>query len=218
MQARNLVETIVNIIYIATVWIGAYLLITTKASYIAYFLGIAFFVLGSGDVFHIGFRVLINYSPKAVKTGDMVTSFTFTFYYMFLVEVWRIHTGEPMQPWQYLCYALLLLRIFFMLLPQNKFAMDKIDHLSGEAYTFAVLRNVLLAIPALITASHFVTYAGTSADLLLLHSLGNSVILAFVFYLPVILFAHRVPALGMLMLPTTFMYMLMVYQVYNHVK
>ena len=163
-------------------------------------------ILGCGDAFHLVPRVL-NYFIESDFTawlgfGKLVTSITMTFFYML---IFFLHTKlftweEGKKKSMAICLWLLTAcRIFICFLPGNHW-------LTGEgSVLWGCLRNIpFIAIGLLIV----IIYFKTRRENPLFKRMWLYVSLSFLFYIPVAVFASLLPLLGMLMLPKTVCYML----------
>lgn len=100
----------------------------------------------------------------------------------------------------YLMWALTAVRIALCLMPQNRWTAPDAPLLWG------LLRNVPFAAMGAMTVALWLRSG--RGDRVLKH-LWLAVLLSFLFYFPVVLFADALPIIGMLMLPKTCMYIWM---------
>lgn len=174
-------------------------------------MGAAALILGLGDAFHLVPRVL-NYFiaadfTAALGIGKLVTSITMTAFYVLLYYVWLDFFGKPEDRRATVAvWALALVRVALCLFPQNLWLENGSDMLWG------VLRNVpFVALGALIVALY---YRERGASHRLRH-IWLYTVLSFLFYIPVAVAAGIAPMLGMLMLPKTVCYVLMICAFYG---
>ena len=210
---RAYMETGFYLIYLVTTIVFAVLLILSSKKHKAFLiLGIAFIFLVGGDFFHLLPRAIglftktLDHPSKDLAydlgTGKLVTSVTMAIFYVLLY--WFIYalTGKKRNHLiDVAVVALFLLRIFFCAFPQNGWATNSYD------FTWAFLRNipfVALGIIVIIISLEKLKNHKYLSKLWLLISLS------FLFYLPVVFFASANSWVGMLMLPKTICYMLMV--------
>ena len=169
-------------------------------------MGIAALVLGCGDAFHLIPRVL-NYFTDADMTvylgiGKLITSVTMTAFYYLLYYVWLGYYNEKedksVTEW---IKCMSVIRVALCLFPQNGWLQNSSDVIWGT------IRNVPFVILGAIICYLF--FQKRSADksfrLMWLY-----ILLSFAFYIPVAVGAGLVPMLGMLMLPKTVCYILMI--------
>lgn len=169
-------------------------------------MGIAALVLGVGDAFHLVPRVLAYYMAgdltAALGLGKLITSLTMTVFYVLLYYIYLERTGKTVHRGvSALVWAAAALRAVLCLLPQNGWFSG------GGSVLWGALRNLpFLALGVFI----ILLYAGLRRSGSPLGRVWLYVALSFAFYLPVAVFAPLLPALGMLMLPKTVCYVLIV--------
>jgi len=169
-------------------------------------MGLAALILGCGDAFHLVPRVL-NYFIEtdftaALGIGKLVTSITMTVFYVLLYYVWLGYYQEKESRGLTIgVWALALVRCALCLFPQNGWLENSSD------VTWGIIRNVpFVALGALICVMYFrQRNAERTCRFVWLY-----VLLSFLFYIPVAVGASLVPMLGMLMLPKTVCYILLI--------
>ena len=170
------------------------------------YMGVAALVLGCGDAFHLVPRVL-NYFTDADLTaalgiGKLVTSVTMTVFYVLLYDVWAGYYGEEKdRKLLLLIRCLAAVRILLCLFPQNGWLQN-----SGDM-TWGIIRNVPFVILGAVICVLF--YRKRTAYPVF-RPQWLYILLSFAFYIPVAVGAGAVPMLGMLMLPKTVCYILMI--------
>lgn len=169
--------------------------------------GSAALVLGIGDAFHLVPRMLsIAHGSeeglsKALGAGKLVTSITMTLFYLMLWHIGLLLFALPNAVMgTTVVYALAVLCIVLCILPQNRW-LER-----DSVLKWAVWRNVPFLFLGLATAMLFGIYKGSVPGI---EWMWLAIVLSFLFYIPVVLGAHRYPVLGMLMLPKTGMYLWM---------
>ena len=174
-------------------------------------MGLAALILGCGDAFHLVPRV-VNYFVEADFTaalgiGKLVTSITMTVFYVLLYEIWKgYYQVKGNRKLQTALWALLALRVGLCLFPQNGWLQNSSD------MTWGILRNVpFVALGGIICGLYYQKRgeAGPGGDRSF-RFLWLLILLSFLFYLPVAVAAGILPILGMLMLPKTVCYILMI--------
>lgn len=170
-------------------------------------MGTAALVLGLGDSFHLIPRVL-NYFIDADFTwylgfGKLVTSITMTIFYIFVFWLYKSvynKDDKSTKTTGITIYVLAILRVALCLAPGNKW-------FTGEgSMLWAVLRNLPFIVIGLIVVC---LYFKVRKEDKYLSRLWLYTTLSFLFYIPVAVFASLLPMLGMLMLPKTVCYVLM---------
>lgn len=174
-------------------------------------MGAAAVTLGVGDAFHLVPRVLNYFVDRdftaALGIGKLVTSVTMTAFYVLVYYIWLgTYRKTERRPVTCAVWALSAVRVALCLFPQNGWLRNDSGVLWG------VLRNVpFVLLGALIVALYF----QTRRDNRRFRLLWLYVALSFLFYIPVAVAAGLVPILGMLMLPKTVCYMLMLAAFYG---
>ncbi len=165
-------------------------------------MGVAALVLGCGDAFHLIPRVcnywLTGDYTAALGIGKLVTSITMTVFYVLLeyVRTDRFHDGR-VQTVSYVMFALAAVRVILCLFPQNAWT-------SADApLSWGIYRNIPFMVMGVMTVILWLKDARNDS---VFRHMYIAVALSFAFYLPVVLFAHVIPMMGMLMLPKTVMY------------
>lgn len=168
-------------------------------------MGLAALILGCGDAFHLVPRVL-NYFVEADFTaalgiGKLITSITMTVFYVLLYTVWvgyyREKENRRLTLW---VGALAAVRMFLCLFPQNGWLQNSSD------VTWGILRNLpFVGLGAVIC---WLYWKNREADRTF-RFVWLYILLSFLFYIPVAVAAGVAPMLGMLMLPKTVCYILM---------
>ena len=170
-------------------------------------MGWAVLILGCGDAFHLVPRVL-NYFVNAdfsawLGIGKLVTSITMTVFYVILYRLWlKVYKEKENSALSIAVYVLTALRVALCLMPQNRWFANESD------VTWGIIRNVpFVLLGGLIVWLYFRNRNQDSR----LRFIWLLVTLSFLFYIPVAVAAGIVPMLGMLMLPKTVCYMIMIW-------
>ena len=205
MQA--IFETLFDAVYLVTVIALGILMIRVSRGRKQYLLfGIMEVTLGCGDAFHLVPRAValcttgLESYTAALGIGKLITSVTMTLFYVLLYYVWRSRyringqRGLSMVVW-----LLALVRIALCLMPQNAWT-DATPPLSWGIY-----RNIPFAILGALIVVLFFKSTRENQDRPFRH-LWLTVVLSFACYIPVVLFADKIPAVGMLMIPKTCAY------------
>lgn len=125
-----------------------------------------------------------------------------TVFYVLLYYVWQGYYGEQgSRILTIMIWCLAVIRVVLCLFPQNGWLTNSSD------VTWGIIRNVpFVALGAIICYIYFVKRAGDNT----FRPLWVYILLSFAFYIPVAVGAGIVPMLGMLMLPKTICYILMI--------
>lgn len=204
-------ESTFDILYLLFAIICGILILRRANSRAGKLMGAAALTLGIGDAFHLIPRVL-NYFVTANFTaalgiGKLVTSVTMTVFYVLMYYIWLETYAEPeKKPLTAAIWVLAAIRIVLCLFPQNRW----LENDSGVLW--GVLRNVpFVVLGAIIVALYFKS-RNKNRHFRLIWLL---VTLSFLFYIPVAVAAGIVPILGMLMLPKTVCYILILAAFYS---
>ncbi len=202
----ELIESLFNVSYlILVIAIGVRLLF--EDTKIARLFGIMAIVLGAGDSFHLLPRIMAhltvngfeNYSV-ALSWGQFVTSLTMTVFYVLFYIYYKKINGQSSKIRDLLIFGLALTRVVLVMMPQNGWG-----ELPGN-YTFSLLRNIPFTIMGILLIVW--TWKARSKPELRYSSV--LILLSFLFYLPVVLWADAIPMIGLLMLPKTVAYLILV--------
>ncbi len=206
-----LFESLFDILYLSLVIALAIQLVLQDDKRARVF-GVMGLVLGIGDAFHLLPRVISYWSAAGfagnaamLSWGKAVTSVTMTIFYLLYFHFLKMQTGDKAKYKSYLMYGLAALRIALIAMPQNQWGT-----LPGD-YTFAILRNIPFAIMGLLLVIW--SYRQRRAEGIKYMALLIS--LSFIFYLPVVLWVNTWPLIGILMMPKTAAYFLIVYLGYR---
>ena len=199
-------ESSFDILYLLFAIISGYVMLRRARNKTERLMGLAALILGCGDAFHLVPRVL-NYCVEADFTaalgiGKLVTSITMTIFYVLLYYIWlRFYREEEQKGVTLAVWACTLLRIILCLFPQNGW----LENSSGV--TWGILRNIPFVILGAVVC--FLYYQKRTEDSRF-RSVWLYILLSFAFYIPVAVGAGLVPMLGMLMLPKTICYILLI--------
>ena len=205
MQAFG--ETLFDVVYLVLViTVGIKMIRQSKGDRQYRLFGIMAVTLGCGDAFHLVPRAyalcatgLENYTA-ALGIGKFITSITMTVFYILLYYVWRTrYKIEGKKEITIAVYLMVALRIILCLFPQNAWT-------SADApLSWGIYRNIPFAILGLIVIVLFYRSAKEHKDRDF-RWMWLTIVLSFGFYIPVVLWADTVPAVGMLMIPKTCAY------------
>lgn len=170
-------------------------------------MGTAALVLGLGDSFHLIPRVLNYFIDKDftwyLGFGKLVTSITMTIFYILVFLLYKSVYNKDDKSTKTVgitIYILAALRIVLCLAPGNNW-------FTGEG---SMLWGVIRNLPFIVIGGIVVyLYFKVRKEDRYLSRLWLYTTLSFLFYIPVAIFAPLLPILGMLMLPKTVCYILM---------
>ena len=199
-------ESIFDILYLLfAVGSGCIMLLKAKDRTGKY-MGLAALILGCGDAFHLIPRVL-NYFVSADFTvalgiGKLITSVTMTVFYllMYYILAWRFRVQKN----RYITgtlWGLLAIRILLCIPSQNGWLQN------SSNMTWGIIRNIPFVLIGVIICVLYFKKRNSDRTF---RFIWLYIMLSFLFYIPVAVFAGQVPMLGMLMLPKTVCYMLLI--------
>ncbi len=215
---RMWVEIIFNVGYLIAIWTIVIMMarrqrvVAPENRAVAMRLMWAFALLALGDTGHVGFRVLayslggLESQPvvfgipiSLVGIGALATAVTVTFFYMLMVDVWRLRFNKPLGVAGWFLLASGVFRLLIMLFPQNEWSQVV------PPQPWGLIRNIPLMIQGLGVMVLILRDAYRVHDRAF-QWIGWMIAVSYAFYAPVILFVQQTPALGMLMIPKTLAY------------
>ncbi|MBR3040124.1 MAG: hypothetical protein IKI20_05670 [Lachnospiraceae bacterium] len=199
-------ESTFDIIYLLFAITTGIVILIKRRDAIGRLMGFAALILGCGDAFHLVPRVLNYFVDRDFTAwlgfGKLVTSITMTIFYLL---VFFLHT--KLYDWKKNEKNAVMISLFFLtisriticLMPGNRW-------LTGDGtMLWGILRNIpFVAIGVLIVVIYFQRRKENKN----FKRMWLYVTLSFLFYLPVATVVSLLPMLGMLMLPKTVCYML----------
>jgi hypothetical protein len=205
MQA--VLEPIFHIAYLIAVFAsGIWIIRNSNGIKMFRLYGLMAIILAGGDAFHLIPRIYallttgFDSIPEALGLGKLVTSVTMTVFYLILYNIWLIHYEvTPKKVLGGINYGLAIIRIALCCFPQNKWLINDTSSVWG------IYRNIPFIILGAIIIFLFFAKAKQQKDKGL-PFMWVAILLSFVFYIPVVLFAGSTPIVGILMLPKSVMY------------
>ncbi len=178
------------------------------------YMGAATLLLGGGDAFHLIPRVLNYFTDgnytAALGIGKLFTSITMTIFYILMYRIWlTVYEEDESRNMTVSMYLLAAVRIVLCLMPQNNWIGN------DSPLIWGIIRNIPFIIIGMIIVS---LYYRKRRDNKALARVWLYVLLSFLFYIPVATVVSFIPMLGMLMLPKTVCYMLIVWSFYQYMK
>lgn len=201
----RLMEAFFDIAYLGLiVSLGLRLLLEERKS--AKLFGFTALLLGLGDAFHLIPRVISQLSPGGFEAhtallswGEFITSITMSVFYLLFYFYYRNLSKDYDKRKDYSVYALVLIRILLVLLPQNAWGTQ-------GSYLFGLIRNIPFALLGLL----LIIWTGRRRRVEGLKYTSPLIAASFLFYLPVVIGSRFFPLLGILMIPKTIAYVLLV--------
>lgn len=212
------VETVFDIAYLVLViGMGIRMLRMSSGNREYRLMGLMAIVLGGGDSFHLLPRVFAMWNgglqmhSASLGFGKLVTSVTMTIFYLMFYEIIKKRYRHKAEWVDSAVWFLVTIRILLCFFPQNAWMQEE------PSYLWGIYRNIPFALLGAIIA--LLLFLGTkSREEKYLGNLWIAVIISFVCYIPVVLFAKALPLFGMLMLPKTVAYLWMIAMFYREVK
>ncbi|MEG1755598.1 MAG: hypothetical protein RRZ24_02245 [Clostridia bacterium] len=217
MQA--IMETLFDAVYLTTVIsLGIIMIRKSKGNQQFLLFGIMAVTLGAGDAFHLVPRALalcttgLENFTVSLGIGKFITSLTMTVFYILLYYVWRMRYQVKDQNLLTLSiYALAVLRIVLCLMPQNAWTSP------NPPLSWGIYRNLPFAAMGILMIVLFYQSAKKTNDRAF-RFMWLTIVLSFVFYIPVVLFGDILPIIGALMIPKTCAYVWTVLIGYSEMK
>lgn len=208
---RTTVEIGFNVVYLIVIWVMVYLMsrrlpkVLPKNYPVANRFRWAFLLLALGDTGHVGFRVVayalggLEANPLWVGLGALATAITVTFFYVLMLDIWRVRFDKKYGWFEYLLIASVPVRFIVMALPGNDWGSTVPPEFWGP------FRNIFLIILGVGVLFLLLRDSIRDNDRLF-RSVAYCIFFSYLFYTPVIFWVRDYPMLGMLMIPKTVMY------------
>lgn len=224
---RLIPEISFNVFYLVFIWILVIKMYLTKVYKpendrgTGTLLRLAFLLLAIGDTGHVGFRLLayamggedsfltiLGMTVPLIGAGALSTAVLVTFFYLLLVEAERRRFNKSRNVIYMILIAVGIIRLAIMCLPQNRwgYSMPPAD--------WSLYRNIPLTVLGIGLGTLMMVHARQARDRLFTY-LSVLIFISYLFYVPVILFVQKIPAIGMLMIPKTIAYLLMAIAIYR---
>jgi hypothetical protein len=210
-ELRIYVEIGFNILYLIVVWTMTMIMsmrigeVSKENKKIASLFRWAFVLLALGDTGHVGFRVAayalggLENNSLLVGLGALATAVMVTFFYVVMLYIWKARFNEKFGLLEYILLSSVPIRFIVMAFPQNDWGN------SVPPIFWGPFRNLFLVILGVGVLYLYLRDSIKAKDRLF-RWMGYCVFFSYLFYTPVILFARDIPAIGMLMIPKTIMY------------
>ena len=223
---RMWVEISFNLVYLIVVW-GMVILMTVQRDRVApeekpvarRFVW-AFALLALGDTGHVGFRVLayalgglevtpvlLGVSISLVGLGALATAVTVTFFYVLVLDAWRVRYHAHYGWFETILLAAAALRLAIMVFPANEWGSVV------PPQPWSLIRNAPLTVLGLGTAYLILRDSRRHHDRTFTW-IGIMILVSYACYLPVVLFVQQNPLVGMLMIPKTLAYVAIAFIAY----
>ncbi len=198
-------ESAFSIGYLLFAFISGIIFLQSRTQDLAVLYASLVLILAVGDSFHLVPRIIKNIkgSTKRIEwwmnLGKIITSITMTIFYIILFYIWKKQYGKEISIIiTCLIWILSLARIILCLLPQNNW-------FKGGNRKMSMIRNGVFTVMGILEIILFFSLKNNYGIIMAI-----SIFLSFLFYLPVTFYAKDKPKIGMLMIPKTIMYMIMI--------
>jgi len=201
-------EVVFNITYLAIAFIISIVLLSTASSnQVKIIAGAMALILVIGDSFHLLPRIKVILTGEEEKfrrflgRGKQIASITMTLFYLCLWQIGLlIYPLSENSGFSFFLYLLAVIRILICFMPQNKW-LERYPPLN-----WAILRNIPFFLIGLLVSMLFFVNQSIVSEF---QYMWLAILLSFLCYLPVVLWANKNPKIGMLMLPKTCCYLWM---------
>jgi hypothetical protein len=217
---RAIVEIGFNVLYLIVVWTMVFLMtrrlpdVSSENYPVANHFRWAFFLLALGDTGHVGFRVLayalggLEANPLLVGLGALATAVTVTFFYLLMLDIWRVRFDQKFGWFEYLLIASVPVRLVVMALPGNDWGSTVPPAFWGP------FRNIFLIVLG-IGVLFLILRDAIKAKDRMFRWVAYCIFFSYLFYTPVIFMVREFPMVGMLMIPKTIMYVAIAFLAYR---
>ena len=170
--------------------------------------------LGFGDMFHLIPRVVGHLTTGLedytfyLGLGKAITSYTMVIFYMLVLYAYEIRFNDKNIVTRVIIISLMVIKTVLSMLPQNEWLTNT------ATLEFQIIRNIPFVLMGIYLVALFFVNARKEDDKAFM-KIAIGISLSFLFYIPVVLFASAVPAIGALMMPKTIAYVYVIYVAYK---
>jgi len=201
---------------------------------------LAYFLLGFGDIFHLGSRIIIyffniDYTSDLARmmlgNGYIITGITMTLFYIFIHRTWEIiyaptySNEKTVKILRIILLLAFIARLIFLFMPQNNWFLD--PAIPGEVYhPFRLISSIPLYIIGIIPVYLLLVdslkekKSSGKIEQKLIKSSYNAAIwflVSYGCYTITIVFVSIFPIAGMFMIPKTIAYLIALFYYYKNV-
>lgn len=209
------IEVVFDLLYLSVVFYLGYKLMKKRNENIQYLIfGLMALTLGFGDMFHLIPRVVGHLTTGLddytfyLGLGKAITSYTMTFFYLLVLYAYEKRFDAKNAFVRGIVVGLLLVKVILSVLPQNEWLTN------GATLEFQIIRNIPFVMMGIYLVSIIFLDSIKENDKPFM-KIAIGISLSFLFYIPVVLFAQSVPAIGALMMPKTLAYVYVIYVAYK---
>ena len=244
MQVQdNLSSAIFMICYLAIIWLFLTILIVKNKSSFKEksdawkWTFIAYFLLGFGDLFHLGFRIYIyfagigpdeHFTNITIPAGYIISGITMTYFYIAIFHAWAALYGESystptkIKLIKIILYLAFILRLVLMALPYNRWYEG--DATADFGFDFRIITAIpiyiigVTSVLLLFNSSKAEKKNPTSIDTKINKGNFNAAIwfiVSYVSYSITLFLVGIFPLTGMFMIPKTIAYIVAFFYQYK---
>lgn len=200
---------------------------------------IAYFLLGFGDIFHLGSRIYLFFSPGGFDTpsaelllgwGSIITGITITYFYLAIFHAWEhmydeTYSTEQRQKYFFILYGAFVTRLLLMALPYNHWfggnARGNLD------FNFSLITSIPLYIVGILTIylllkTSTAEKAHPSETINSYWNEGNykaslAYLFSYIMFSLTLFLSETYPLAGVFMIPKTVAYLVALYYHYTRI-
>lgn len=199
---------------------------------------VAYFLLGFGDIFHLGSRIFVFFVPfqmttafatRLVETGSIITGITVTYFYIALLHMWKhVYGDHSFNPQKIriffiLAYSTFIARVVLLLLSYTGWFGGDVNILFG--FNTRILSDIPIYIIGFLTIglllhSSKIEKTHSTAGIDSLRNQGNYkaslwFIVSYVMFSFTVFLVGTYPIAGLFMIPKTIAYLIAFYYHYT---
>ncbi len=211
------IEVIFDLLYLFTVFFLGVILVQKRSENVLFLVfGLMALTLGFGDVFHLIPRVIGHLTTGLddytyyLGLGKAITSYGMVIFYVLVLYAYEIRFNNKNNLTRVIISVFLIAKIILSMLPQNEWLT------STATLEFQIIRNIPFVLMGVYLVTLFFITAKKENDITF-KKIAIGISLSFLFYIPVVLFAQSIPAIGALMMPKTLAYVYVIYVAYKEI-
>ena len=211
------IEIVFDLLYLITVFYLGVKLVQKKNENVLFFIfGLMALTLGFGDMFHLIPRVVGHLTTGLddytfyLGLGKAITSYTMVIFYLLVLYAYEIRFNDKNITTRIIIIILMIAKTVLSMLPQNQWLTNT------ATLEFQIIRNIPFVLMGIYLVALFFIKSRKENDIPFM-KIAIGISLSFLFYIPVVLFASSVPAIGALMMPKTLAYVYVIYVAYKEI-
>ena len=211
------IEVVFDILYLCTVfYLGVKLVQKRNESILFMIFGLMALTLGFGDMFHLIPRVMGHLTSGLedytfyLGLGKAITSYTMVIFYLLVLYAYEKRFNDKNNITRVIIISLMIIKTVLSMLPQNEWLTNT------ATLEFQIIRNIPFVLIGIYLVVLFFIKSKKENDITFM-KIAIGISLSFLFYIPVVLFAPSIPAIGALMMPKTLAYVYVIYVAYKEI-